>query len=79
MHGIQRTNSYSSLDESLLTGEKAGKIADVAVPEELVPPKDPTGEFSATNVALSVHFFRRSCVRSLCQSWTLLLRIVWGL
>lgn len=35
--GIQRTNSYSSLDESLLTGEKAGKIADVAVPEELVP------------------------------------------
>jgi len=57
MHGIQRTNSYSSLDESLLTGEKAGKIADVAVPEELVPPKDPTGEISGTNVALSMHHF----------------------
>jgi len=38
--GLTRTNSYSSLDESLLTGDKAGKIADVDHPEELLPAQE---------------------------------------
>lgn len=63
--GIQRTNSYSSLDESLLTGEKAGKIADVASPEELLE-QDPASDRGTREQATSDPLTTYAC--GLCIS-----------